>query len=347
MRLVTRCDLDGLACAVLIGRNEGIDEILLTHPQEIADGKIEIGPGDIIANLPFRPGCALWFDHHLHTAAAAPAEPYAGVFGRAPSAARLVFEYYGGLTTMAGFEELVRETDRFDSADLDLDDILDPQDYIQLGFTLDARSGLGRTGEYFMTVRELLAAGAAISQVLEHPEVEERCRRLAAEDTELHTALEASSRVDANVLITDFRDLDPVPVGNRFLVFALFPQINVAVRVQRDAGRADTMVTLGHSIVDRSCQVNLGELAARYGGGGHRGAASIRLAGDADRQLHGLVAELRDREPFDLEHLTALPLAGPAARPDPGPGADDLETAAALRRLGPIEPASPDRRRRP
>lgn len=342
MRLVTRCDLDGLACAVLIGLNEEIDEILLTHPQEIADGNIDIGPGDIIANLPFRPGCALWFDHHLHTAAAAPAEPYEGVFGRAPSAARLVFEYYGGLTTMAAFEELVRETDRFDSADLDLDDILDPQGYILLGFTLDARSGLGRTAEYFMTVRELLAKRAPIDQVLEHPEVEERCRRLAAEDTELHAALEAKSRVEGNVLITDFRDLERVPVGNRFLVFALFPQIDVAMRIQRDEGRSDTMVTLGHSILKRTCGVNLGELAARFGGGGHRGAASIRLAGDAEAQLRGIVAELREREPFDLTALASLPLADAGA----GAAERDYETAEALRRLDELDAGPGERRPR-
>ena len=338
MRLVTRCDLDGLACAVLIGRHEEIDEILLTHPQQIADGQVEIGAGDVIANLPFRPGCGLWFDHHLHTAAAAPAEPFTGVFGRAPSAARLVFEYYGGLTTMAAFEELVRETDRFDSADLDLDDILDPQGYILLGFTLDARSGLGRTAEYFMTVRELLAEGTPIAQVLDHPEVEDRCRRLAAEDTELHAALVAHSRIEGNLLVTDFRDLDPVPVGNRFLVFALFPRIDVAMRIQRDAGSREVMVTLGHSIVKRSCEINLGELAARYGGGGHRGAASIRLAGDAEAQLAALVAELGDREPFDLGELASLPLPGTDDR------AVDYETAAAFERL--VSPETPAGKRR-
>ena len=327
MRLITRCDLDGLACAVLIGLNEEIDQILLTHPQEIADGNVAIGPNDILANLPFRPGCGLWFDHHLHTAAAAPTEPYKGVFGRAPSAARLVFEYYGGLTTMAGFEELVHETDRFDSADLDLDDILDPQGYIQLGFTLDARSGLGRSAEYFMTVRELLAEKTPIARVLQHPEVEERCRRLAAEDTELHTALLNHSHVEDNVLVTDFRNLERLPVGNRFLVFALFPQINVAMRIQQDEGHADVMVTLGHSIVNPTCDVTLGELAARYGGGGHRGAASIRLAGDADAQLRSIVGELRERQPFNLPVLAALPLPAASAQ------ARDYDTAAALQRL--------------
>jgi hypothetical protein len=339
MRLVTRCDLDGLACAVLIGHNEDLDEILFAHPQEIADGKIQVGAGDILANLPFRPGCALWFDHHLHTAAAAPAEPYEGVFGQAPSAARLVFEYYGGLTTLARYEDMVRETDRFDAAELDLDDILDPQGYILLGFTLDARSGLGRAAEYFMTVRGLLAEGAAIAQVLEHPEVEERCRRLAAEDTELHAALVAQSRVEGDVLITDFRNLERVPVGNRFLVFALFPQIAVALRIQQDEGRPQVMVTLGRSIVNPACTVNLGKLAARYGGGGHPGAASIQLAGDADAQLHDIVAELRSGDPFDLSALGGPELPTARSREQ------DYEIVAALERLD-VDAGRPAERRR-
>ncbi len=293
MRLLTRCDLDGLACAVLIGLHEEIDEILLVHPQEIADGKVEIRGTDILANLPFRPGCALWFDHHLHTAAARPAVPFQGVFGRAPSAARLVYEYYGGLTTLDEFEELVHETDRFDSANLDLDDILDPQGYILLGFTLDARSGFGGSADYFLTVHEMLSHRTPIEQVLEHPAVEERCRRLETEETQLHAALQACSRVDGNVLITDFRDLEPVPVGNRFLVFALFPQINVALRIQRGERRRSPMLTLGHSILNRTCRTNLGELAARHGGGGHRGAASIELAEDPEAELREIVAELK------------------------------------------------------
>ena len=150
----------------------------------------------------------------------------------------------------------------------------------------------------------------------------------------------AHSRVEGKLLVTDFRGVDPVPVGSRFLVFALFPQINVALRIQRDAGSRDMMVTLGHSVVDRSCQVNLGELAARYGGGGHLGAASIRLAGDAEPQLRGLVAELSDCEPFDLGELASLPL------PDSEHRGLEYETAAAVQRLlAPEAPGTAGRKR--
>ncbi len=143
-----------------------------------------------------------------------------------------------------------------------------------------------------MTVYELLDRNTPIGQILAHPEVEERCRRLAAEDTELHAALLAHSRVEGNVVVTDFRGLDPVPVGNRFLVFALFPKAAVALRVQRDPSHPHLMLTLGRNILHHECSANLGELAARYGGGGHEGAASIQLDGDADQLLERIVADL-------------------------------------------------------
>ena len=294
MRLLTRCDLDGLACAALISLNEEIDEIQLTHPQVIANGALEVGRNDILANLPFRAGCGLWFDHHLHTAAPPPPNGYRGAFGKAPSAARLVYEYYGGRTTLEGFEELVRQTDRLDSADLTLDDILDPQGYIQLGLSVDARSGLDDAAEYFMLVLELLRRNTPIGEILGHPDVREHCRRLEYEDEALHSALKEHSRLLGNVILTDFRALDPVPVGNRFLVFALFPQGNVEARAQNREGRRHPMLTLGASIVNRTCGTNLGELAARFGGGGHRGAASVELTGDQDEQISRIVAELSE-----------------------------------------------------
>lgn len=293
MRIVTRGDLDGLTCSVLLSLNESVDEFLLTHPQELAEGLVEIRDTDVIANLPYQEGCGMWFDHHLHTAAVTPGVTFEGSFGQAPSAARLVYEYYGGRDKMPELEELVRETDRLDSADLTLDDILDPQGYIKLGFTIDGRSGLGVFEDYFMTLLDLLSKGTPMDQLLAHPQVAERCRRLEEEDIELHAALKGYSWIDGNVVVSDFRGLDRVPVGNRFLVFALFPRINVGVRLQWGPKRDFAMLTLGHSIINRTCRTNVGELAARYGGGGHRGAASIKLTDDADALIEMIVGELK------------------------------------------------------
>ena len=294
MRLVTRGDLDGLTCAVLLSLNEEIDSISLIHPQDISDGRADIRPGDIIANLPYHPGCAMWFDHHLHTATAnIPAEAFRGVFAQAPSAARLVYKYYGGEAAMPQFAELVRETDRLDSANLAPADVLDPQSYIKLGFTIDGRTGLGTFERYFLHLVELLRAETPISAILDDPAVKKRCDLLDSESERFCQELRGHSRVDGNVVVTDFRELDHAPIGNRFLIYALYPEINVSVRIHWGPNRAFPMLLLGHSIFRRTCRTNVGELAARYGGGGHQGAGSIPLMEEPDQQIRMIVSELK------------------------------------------------------
>jgi hypothetical protein len=295
MRLVTRGDLDGLTCAVLIGLNEEIDEVTLIHPQDITEGRAEIGPNDIVANLPYDHRCGIWFDHHMHTATpAAPPPDFVGSFGEAPSAARLVYEYYGGAEAMPGFEELVEETDRLDSAQLTPADVMVPKGYIKLGFTVDGRTGLGTFDEYFLELRELLSSQTPIDEILESSEVARRCRILDDQNEEFQQALKNCSRIVDNVVVTDFRGLDRVPVGNRFLIYAIYPEVNVSLRLHWGPDKKFQMVVLGHSIFKRGCNTNVGELAARYGGGGHVGAGSIPLMeGDSEQQIQMILAELR------------------------------------------------------
>jgi hypothetical protein len=294
MRLVTRGDLDGLTCAVLLSLNEEVNSISLIHPQDISDGRATIRPDDIIANLPFHPGCAMWFDHHLHTATAnVPPEAFRGAFAEAPSAARLVYEYYGGEADMPQFKELVAETDRLDSANLTPDDVLDPQGFIKLGFTIDGRTGLGTFERYFLHLVDLLRAGTPVADVLADPSVRKRCELLESENESFCQDLRRHSRIEGNVVVTDFRELDHTPIGNRFLVYALFPEVNVSARIHWGPNRAFPMLLLGHSIFRRTCKTNVGELAARYGGGGHRGAGSIPLMDEPDQQIQMVVGELK------------------------------------------------------
>ncbi|MDP9120252.1 MAG: exopolyphosphatase [Acidobacteriota bacterium] len=294
MRLVTRGDLDGLTCAVLLSVNEQIDGISLIHPQDISDGRADIRPDDVIANLPYHPGCAMWFDHHLHTATAnVPPASFRGAFGQAPSAARLVYEHYGGEGAMPQYAELVRETDRLDSADLTKADVLAPRAYIKLGFTIDSRSGLGTFERYFLHLVELLRAGTPIATILDDPAVRKRCDLLASENERFCQELRSHSRVEGNVVVTDFRALDPMPTGNRFMVYALYPEANVSVRIHWGPNHSFPVLLVGHSIFQRTCKTNVGELAARYGGGGHRGAGSIPLMEDPEQQIRMIVGELK------------------------------------------------------
>jgi hypothetical protein len=290
MRLVTRGDLDGLACAVLITSCESIDEILLVHPQDITDKRTEVRASDILANLPYDSRCGKWFDHHLLTSNnERPPATFDGRYGLAPSAARMVFEYYLlAHPEIRTYERLLAETDRLDSASLNIDDVLDAKDFILLGYTLDPRTGLGAYHEYFKNLVEQLKT-RPITEVLALPEVQERVRTIEAQDRRFREVTLSRSRLEGNVVFTDFREEDPPPVGNRFLIYTLFPQASVSLRVHWGPRREYVAAAVGHSIFNRTSRTNVGELMARYGGGGHRGAGTCLLPKD---RAEALIAEI-------------------------------------------------------
>ena len=294
MRLVTRGDLDGLTCAVIITNNENIEKIALIHPQDITDNRVEIQKTDILANLPYHPNCAKWFDHHLQTENnPKPPEEFVGAYGVAPSAAGLVYDYYGGKAKMPEVEELVQHADRLDSAQLTREEVLDPKGYILLGYTIDSRSGHGSFEEYFHLLLDLLKI-KPIGEILEHPDVKKRCERMRNDDSRFREALLVHSRVEVNVVVTDFRNLGPIPTGNRFLIYALFPDVNVSVRLHWGPDRGFVVAAVGHSIFNRSCNTNIGEMMSRYGGGGHRGAGTTPLPPErADAELAKMIEELK------------------------------------------------------
>ncbi|MEO6325769.1 MAG: exopolyphosphatase [Thermoanaerobaculia bacterium] len=297
MRLVTRGDLDGLTCAVLLTSVEKIEAIELVHPQELTDRRFHVMPGDILANLPYQRNAALWFDHHPATDTnATPPEGFIGLSAIAPSTARLVRDYYAeihGPDVFDRFEELVAGTDKFDAARLSQEDVLSPRGVVLLGFTIDARTGLGSFRDYFMfLVWELREK--SVAEVLECPLVVERVARMAAADALFRSSLLANSRVEGNVVVTDFRSLAEIPIGNRFLIYTLFPEANVSVRLQWGPRRESVMATVGHNIFDRSSWADIGQTMALFGGGGHRGAGSAPLpAADGDATLRRLIKELQ------------------------------------------------------
>lgn len=290
MRLVTRPDLDGLTCAVLLSQCEAIGSVELVHPQDVTDRRIAISASDVLANLPYHPECGMWFDNHLLTdPRAMPPTSFRGRYGKAPSAARLVYEHYRPAhPALSRYEPLVAETDRLDSAQLTREDVLSPKGYVLLGFTLDPRTGLGSLRDYFdlllPAVRDL-----TVDEVLALEPVRERVQRMREQDHAFREAALAHSRLEGEVVVTDFRPLDPIPAGNRFLIFTLFPQAGVAVRVQWGPGREKVAVSTGRSIFNRSSRANLGVLMSLYGGGGHAGAGACLLRAD---EVDAKVAEI-------------------------------------------------------
>lgn len=281
MRLVTRGDLDGLTSAVIITMKESIDDILLVHPQDITDKRVEIGPDDILANVPYDPRCALWFDHHILTESnEQPPEEFRGRHRIAASAARLVHEYYlekyPNDSALLRLDRLVDETDRLDAALLTPDDVEHPRDHILLGYTIDSRTGLGSFEEYFKKLVEWLKT-MSIGEVLAQPEVAERVARIYSDQALFKDLLSRNSFQLNNVVVTDLREIERLPVGNRFLVYSLFPEANVSLRVHWGPRHDSVIAAVGHSIFNRTCKTSVGDLMSRYGGGGHRGAGTCVL----------------------------------------------------------------------
>ena len=295
MRLVTRADLDGLTCAVLITRAEKIDDVRLIHPQDITDKKVEITGEDVLANVPYHPACGKWFDHHLLTASnERPPALFEGRYALAPSAARVVYDHYlADHPSLGRYATLVDETDRLDAAQLTMQDVIEPKDYILLGFTLDSRTGLGAYHEYFHTLLGWLR-DRPIEDILDEPDVSDRVERMREQDQKFRKLTLLHSRQDGNVVVTDFRAADAPPVGNRFIVYTLFPQANISVRVHWGPQRTRVAVVAGHSIFNRTSKTNIGWLLSRYGGGGHRGAGSCLLdPKTADAQIAEIVDAIK------------------------------------------------------
>jgi nanoRNase/pAp phosphatase (c-di-AMP/oligoRNAs hydrolase) len=281
MRLVTRGDMDGLTSAVIISLMEPVDEIALVHPQDITDKKVAIRGDDILANLPYDARCGMWFDHHLLTESnERPPANFKGRHRIAPSAARLVYEHYLEKSPndprLLRLAKLVEETDRLDAAQLTRDDVERPRDYILLGYTIDSRTGLGHFEAYFNRLVELLKT-KTIEEVMQVPEVKERVERILRDQEDFRRLLQRNSFQLNNVVITDLREVERLPAGNRFLIYTLFPDTNVSLRVHWGPAHNSVIAAVGHSIFNRTCKTSVGDLMSRYGGGGHQGAGTCVL----------------------------------------------------------------------
>lgn len=299
MRLVTRADFDGLVCGALITKFEPIESYLFVEPKFMQDGLVEVRKGDIIANLPFHPNCTLWFDHHITNTTPhfdRPIMPGKGGFRLAPSAARVVCEYYTELSKLDQFgaaarltflnsarmKYLLEETDKIDAGKLTREDVLNPQGYVLISMTTDGRNAGDEP--YWLRVIELLR-DETLKNMLNDPEVKRRCQKILDEQEELRTILLQRATLKGNVIYVDLRGIDTIPDGNRFLIFTLFPQGNIQVKVANDPQRANTTaISVGYNIFNPTSKVNVGELLQKYGGGGHRVVGSCRVPNDKAEQ---------------------------------------------------------------
>lgn len=302
-RLVTRSDFDGLACTMMLRELNLIEEIKFVHPKDVQDGKIELTHNDITTNLPYDPRVGLAFDHHESEVDRLKAQETGGkliIDPEARSAARVVYDYYGGAKTFPRVsDELMTAVDKGDSADFSLDEILNPKGWVLLHYLMDPRTGLGRFRNFRISNYDLMmelisfCMDHTVDEILELPDVKERVD-LYFEQADLFKAqLKRIAKIYDKVVVLDLRDEEIIHAGNRFMIYALYPETQISVHVAWGFRKQNTAVMIGKSIVNTGSTVDIGELCLKYGGGGHHNAGTCQLENDVvDQQLPDIIAAL-------------------------------------------------------
>ncbi len=299
-RLVTRSDFDGLVCAVLLKELKMIDDIKFVHPKDMQDGKIEINPGDITTNLPYHPNAYLAFDHHSsETLRVAEKADNHIIDPQAPSAARVVYEYFGGKDKFPNVsEEMMIAVDKSDAAQFTQPEVLNPTGWVLLNFLMDARTGLGRFRNFRVSNYQLMMAlidyckTHTIDQILQLPDVKERVDLYFDQQEKFKDQIRRCATVHDKLVVLDLREEDPIYAGNRFMIYALFPDCNISMHVMWGLKKQNTVFAVGKSIFKRDSRTDIGTLMLAYGGGGHANAGTCQVDND---QAEPVKAELIER----------------------------------------------------
>lgn len=296
MRLLTRSDFDGICCAVLLKELGLMTEMVYAHPKDLQDGKIPVTKNDILANVPYVRGCGLWFDHHSSELERNDlAGNYDGLSEASPSAARVISNYYGA-EKFTRFSELLESVDKSDSAQLSLDEILKPTGWVLLGFLCDPRTGLGyhknftvSNLQFCLNLVEMIGC-MTIDEILAHRDTRERVDLYFASTEKAKKFYQSCSWMDGPVVISDCRIAGMSPPCNRFLVYSLFPEANISIRLLDGKEGGFVSFSVGYSVLKRTSKVDVGSLMLKYGGGGHRAVGTCQVSYErAEDVLHEMV----------------------------------------------------------
>lgn len=300
MRLLTRSDFDGLGCAVLLKEAGVIDnDIKFVHPKDIQDGKVEVTSDDILANIPYVKGCGLWFDHHSSEEERSEYGEYKGLCDpSAPSAARVVYNHYGGIEKFsdAHFQNLVAAVDKADSANFTADETLNPKGWELVSFIMDPRTGLGRYRDFKISNYQLMmdmidyCRTKTVDEILDIEDVKERVKLYFEQDKLFQEMIKANTTIRENVIVLDLRNQEEIYTGNRFVLYSLYPEQNISIQVMWGLKKQNVVMTCGHSIINRTSKTDVGSFMLKHGGGGHKEVGTCQIETDkADEVLEELV----------------------------------------------------------
>lgn len=283
MNLLTRSDFDGLACATLLKDIGVIDTWKFVHPKDLQDGLVTVTENDVLANVPYVQGCGMWFDHHISEDARLGSFEFKGSVEYIDSAARVIYNYYKNDYDLSKFAIMLDAVDKVDAAKLNKDEILHPTGWVLLGFIMDPRTGLGRFRDFTISNYQLmeklidLCARHSIAQILEDADVQERIVLYHEQAALFQEMLLTYSRAEGKAIVTDLRGVETIYAGNRFMIYALFPEQNISVWVVDGKQKLNAAIAVGYSVLNRTATVNVGETLLEYGGGGHKQVGTCQV----------------------------------------------------------------------
>ena len=300
MRLVTRSDFDGLACGALLLEAGIIDSWKFAHPKDLQDGLVEVNENDCLANVPFVEGCGLWFDHHSSEHERLELKgKYKGESRMTPSCARIIYEYYGGAERFPQFGEMMEAVDKVDSGNLSIEEVMNPEGWILIGFLMDPRTGLGRWRQFTVSNYQLMeklmhaCRNLTTQEILDLSDVKERIEVYHEQTEKFKKMVSQYTRVNGNVIITDLRGVDPIYTGNRFMIYSMYPEQNVSAWVVSGRGGHGCSAAVGYSILNRTATLDVGSLMLKYNGGGHRKVGTCQFSDEnMDAELPKMLKEL-------------------------------------------------------
>ena len=275
-----------------------IDDYLFAHPKDLQDGKVEVSKKDVLANVPYVEGCGLWFDHHTSEKDRIGEITFEGKSEPLPSCARVIYEYYGADKFPASFSSMMEAVDKVDSANLTAEEITNPTGWILLGYIMDPRTGLGRYRDYRISNYQLMldmieyCRSMDVEEIMEIQDVKERIEKYRADEEDFIQMLKDNATAYGNAVVLDLRNQDPIYCGNRFMIYTLFDQCNLSIRVIWGFKKQNVVFTVGHSILNRTSKTDVGKLMLSFGGGGHKAVGTCQVA---ESEMSGTLKELLDR----------------------------------------------------
>ena len=258
------------------------------HPKDVQDRLVLLSENDITANLPFDRRVQRSFDLHSSETVRLDYMPDNYIYRpTALSTARVVYDFYGGKDAFPRVtEELMDAVDRSDSAQFTMDEVLEPSGWAMLNFIMDSRTGLGRFKGFrvsnYQLMMELidLCRDYDIGEVLQHPNVKERVELYNLHKEKFTEQIRRCTTQHGNLVILDLREENVIFAGNRFMIYALYPEANISIHAIWGLKQLNTVYAVGKSIFNRTSSVNIGELLLQYGGGGHEAAGTCQVNND-------------------------------------------------------------------